>query len=342
MTGRFPYIARRAVVVLALAVATSSLQGQSRTLAQDSSRNNLLQVPGTTLTAPGELGAVARVGTGARHLLFIAGAGFGGDAYRPFADSLAVALGATVHLITLPGFGDVPPWPVPPGGTPWQEATWLGYAQQAIVQYLDGQRITRADVVGHWIIASQVALRLAIDRPARMTSAVLLAGVAESHYPPPGGMQQMSLTQRSAYAEAMATRWFRTVTPQTWHDNNFMPFDYAVNPLSGALLWRRASEPALSTWIRYLLEFYATDLTHDLARLRVPVTVVQPGLDDPAYFIDPSRGDYVRSNVIDSWRGTESLAGTLRFVTVPGARVFLTLDKPAETLHALRQALAPR
>lgn len=340
MLRTLPYAV--ATTCLALVVAAAELPAQARTLAQDSTRNNLAHPPGTPVTPPDELGPVARIGTGNRHVVFIAGAGFGGEVYRPFADSLAASLGATVHLVTLPGFGDVPPWPMPAAGTPWQQATWLGNANRALVRYLATLGGARVAVVAHWIVASQVALQLAIEHPGRVSSVALLAGVAESHYPAPGGMQQMTLVERAAYAEAMGTRWFRTVTPQTWHDNNFMPYDYAVNPLVGTLLWRRAAEPSLATWIRYLLEFYATDITHDLGRLRVPVTVVQPGLDDPAYFVDPSRGDNMRTNLVDSWRGTEALSPSLRLVTVPGTRLFLTHDKPSETLQALRAALSER
>jgi pimeloyl-ACP methyl ester carboxylesterase len=335
-----PYMRSLALLALVLVPGAAELRAQTRTLTQDSSRNNLVQPPGLATTPPGELEPVLRVGSGGRPLVFLAGAGFGGDVYRPFADSLAAALDATVHLVTLPGFGEVPPWPVPAAGTPWQAGTWMGYAGQAVARYLDAHGIARAAVVAHWIVASQVALRLAIEQPERVSAVALLSGVAESHYPPPGGMQQMTLAQRHSYAEAMGSRWFRTVTPQTWHDNNFMPYDYAVNPLTGTLLWRRAAEPALSTWIRYLLEFYAMDITHDLPRLRVPLTVVQPGLDDPAYFVDPSRGDYMRSNLIDSWRGTEALAPAVKFVTIAGARLFVTHDRPTETLRALRNALA--
>lgn len=327
--------------VVALPLGASLAAAQDRTMVQDSTLDNL-RVPSTApVTQSDRLGAVHRVGHGPNHVVLIPGAGFGGEVFRPFADSLAAVLDATVHLITLAGFGGTPPWPLPSQGTPYAAGSWFGFATSGILRYLDSANVSTAAVVGHWIVGSQIALRLAIEHPTRFPRVALIAGVAESHFAGPDPMKDWPIAKRHAFAEAMGSRWFRTVTERTWHDNNFMPYDYAVNPLRGTLLWRRAAEPALPTWIRYLLEFYAMDVTQDLGRLTVPLTLIQPGLDDDAYFVDSARSDYMRDNLHRSWDGVDSLVKSFRRVVIPGARAFPTHDKPAETLKALREALAP-
>jgi hypothetical protein len=37
---------------------------------------------------------------------------------------------------------------------------------------------------------------------------------------------------------------------ETWDDNNFLPGDYAVNPILGLRLWREAASPQVHVWIR--------------------------------------------------------------------------------------------
>jgi pimeloyl-ACP methyl ester carboxylesterase len=333
-----PSLRASAGVLLSVLVATRALGAQTRTLVQDSTVNNLVAAPGAPVTPPGRLGAVERVGTGRTHVVLIPGAGFGGAVYRPFADSMAAAFDVTVHLITLPGFGGTAPWALP--ATPYRDATWMRASEAAIVRYLDSLRIATASVIGHWIVGSQIALRLGLDHPQRVDRVVLLAGVAESYYKVGPDTRPWTLEQRASFADAMGTRWFRTVTYATWHDNNFMPYDYAVQPLRGMLLWRRASEPAVSTWVRYLLEFYATDVTIELPRLRVPVVRVEPALDDPGVFVD-GQNTYLRDLLHESWSIADSLAPSIRRVVVSGARTFVMYDQPAEVMRILAGAGLP-
>jgi pimeloyl-ACP methyl ester carboxylesterase len=148
-------------------------------------------------------------------------------------------------------------------------------------------------------------------------------------------MMDWSAAQRAAFADGMGRGWFRTVTRETWDDNNFMSYDYAVNPRRGLFLWREAQTPTLSVWIRYLLEFYGTDVSAELPRLRVPVLVVQPGFDDSAFYIEEGR-NYMRNLAIDSWRGAADRNSMIEIQSVPASRLFVMFDQP----EALDSAIA--
>jgi pimeloyl-ACP methyl ester carboxylesterase len=145
---------------------------------------------------------------------------------------------------------------------------------------------------------------------------------AEAHRRPP----DTSDSGRVAYANGMAQKWFRTVTRRTWDDNNFMTYDYAVNPLRALFLWREAQAPSLPVWIRYLLEFYSLDLTAELGALRVPVLVIQPGFDDGGFYVD--QRDYMRDFCLGSWQGAGERSARLEFARVPRSRLFLMYDAP--------------
>lgn len=310
-----------------LVVPAAGLRGQSRSLAQDPAIDNLRHPPGTQTAAPGALGRVRKVGEGARAMLLIPGLGFGDDVWTEFMERHRSEY--TMYAITLPGFGNTPPLPMPAEGSRFVEAPWTRSALQAIEGLLDRERIERVTVVAHWALATQIALRLALDHPDRVEAVVLISGVLKSYYEVDPQMMAWTPEQRSANVEALGHRWFKTVTRRTWDDNNFMSYDYAVNPRRGLFLWREAQAPTLPVWIRYLLEFYSFDLTSRLSELKVPTLVVQPGFDDPNFYVEEGR-NYMRNLCVDSWRGTVGISNQLELVTVPRSRLFIMDDQPEE------------
>jgi pimeloyl-ACP methyl ester carboxylesterase len=313
------------LLALSLPVRAGAVAAQERSMVRDSTLNNLAHPPGYRTAPPGSLGAVRSVGTGPRRMILIPGLGFSGAVFDEFMARRTAEY--TMYAVTLPGFGGTAALPMPERQGSYAEAPWTRSAEQAILALMDREGIRRTTLVAHWALATQIALRLALEHPDRFDAVILLAGTAKSYYASTPAMLTWTAEQRARYADGMGQHWFRTVTRQTWDDNNFMSYDYAVNPRRGLFLWREAAAPALSVWIRYLLEFYAVDITPELASLKVPTLVVKPGFDDPAYYVEPDR-DYMRNLCHDSWRGTEHATSRLEFATVPGSRLFLMYDQP--------------
>jgi pimeloyl-ACP methyl ester carboxylesterase len=316
---------RKSLLFVLLACAPAKASGQVRSMTQDSTLNNLEHAAGTATAAWGTLGRVRKLGEGRRVLLLIPGFGFGDDVWAEFMERNRAEY--TMYAVTLPGFGGTRPLPMPAQSMSYAEAPWARSAVRGIIDVLDRERVDRVTLVAHWAMASQIALELALDHADRVESVILIGGVLKAHYASTPAMASWTPEQRASYANAMATRWFRTVTRQTWDDNNFMSYDYAVNPLRGLFLWREAQAPTLPVWIRYLLEFNAVDLTPRLRDLRVPVLVVQPGFDDPGFYVDAGR-DYMRDLCVGSWSGAADLTERLTFVTIPGSRLFIMYDRP--------------
>ncbi len=325
------------LIVAALALLLpSALAGQARVLAQDSTLDNLRHAPGTATVADGTLGRIRVEGSGPRTMLLIPGIGFGDGVWDEFIERHRSAY--TMIAVTLPGFGGTAPLAMPAGGSRYVETPWTRSAVRAIEHLLDSAGIRRVTVVAHWALATQIALRLALDHPDRVEAVILVGGVLKSYYENTPGMRDWTLEQRARVADGLAQRWFRTVTRRTWDDQNFMSYDYAVNPRRGLFLWRDAAAPSLPVWIRYLLEFYAVDVSAELGRLRVPTLVVQPGFDDPAFFVEEGR-NYMRNLCLDSWRGAAELSDRLRFVPIPGSRLFVMHDQPAALDSAVARFL---
>ena len=326
-------------LLILLVLLPAGLSGQTRLLAQDSTLDNLRLPPGVETSAFATLGHVRKLGEGRRTMLLIPGLGFGDDIWAEFMERHRKDY--TMYAITLPGFGDTPPLSMPREESRFAEAPWTRSAIQAVEGLLNQEHIDRVTIVAHWALATQLALRLALDHPDRVDAVVLIGGVLKSYYENTPGMMAWTLEQRTRYIEALGTRWFRTVTRRTWDDNNFMSYDYAVNPRRGLVLWREAQAPLLSVWIRYLLEFYSFDLTASLRDLRVPTLVVQPGFDDPDFYAEQG-WNYMRNLCLDSWHGAAEANDRLEFVTIPRSRLFIMYDQPEELDRAVQRFLRRR
>jgi pimeloyl-ACP methyl ester carboxylesterase len=315
-----------------LIVTPTLLVAQTRSMAQDPALNNFQHPPGVQTGAAGTLGRVRKVGTGPRTMLLIPGLGFGDGIWTEFMERHRADY--TMYAIALPGFGDTPPLPMPAEGSRFADAAWTRSTIQAIERLLTTERIERVTVVAHWALASQIALQLALDHPDQIDAVILVSGVLKSYYSSTPRMMDWSPDQRARSTQEFGEKWFKTVTRHTWDDNNYMPWDYAINPLRGLFLWREAQAPLLSVWVRYLLEFYTFDQTSRLTDLRVPTLVVQPTFDDPAYYLDAGR-NYMRDLCVDSWRGARDINSRLEFVTVPESRLFIIYDRPEALDRAL-------
>lgn len=315
-----------------LGLSAGPVSGQPRSMAQDPALNNLQHAAGVTPAPANSLGRVRRAGTGPRTMVLLPGLGFGDGIWTDFMERHGAKY--TMYAVTLPGFGGTAPLAMPPDGSRYADRAWTVSAIAAVRDLLDRENIPRATIVAHWALATQIALQLALDHPDRIDAVVIIAGPLKSYYESVPGMLTWTAAQRAAYAEGMGQKWFKTVTRQTWDDNNFMSYDYAIHPRRGLFLWRDAQAPALPVWIRYLLEFYTIDQSASLASLRVPTLVVRPGFDDPAFLPEPGL-NYMRNLALDSWQGVEGTHQHLRFVTIPHSRLFVMFDQPEALDRAL-------
>lgn len=310
-------------ILLFIAIGATS---QTRSMKQDPALNNLRLPEGTKTVPDGTLGKVTKIGTGPKKVLLIPGLGFGAEIWDEFADRFKTRF--TMYAVTLPGFGDTPPLAMPPESTNYAETTWTRSAVSAIGKLIEQERLDRVTIIAHWALATQISLRLAIDHPDRIGSVILIGGPLKVNFEnSPTDMLKWTAEERAKFIEGLGARWFKTVTRDTWDDNNFMTYDYAVNPRRALFLWRAAQKPLLQVWIRYLLEFYSIDPFPDLKDLKVPTLVVQPAFDDPGYYVELNR-NYMRDFCIDSWSGAKGQSDKLEFVTISGSRLFVMYDRP--------------
>ena len=276
---------------------------------QDSTLDNLVHAPGYVTCEPGTLGAVVERGKGPVDMVLVSGFGVGASAFEGFMQRNA----NRYHMlaITLPGFEGSAAPPMPPAGTSYGDQTWTRAAIAAVVKLIDGRKLDRPVVVGHFINGTQVAMRVALDHPEKVRAVVLLAGtprfepVASSRFWPKNLTLEKKIQATDQYS---APRWFKTVTRQTWVKGNFVATDYSADSVRGKRFADRANQPPLPVLVRYLCEFHASDLWPDLERLEPPLLVIQPSFT-ASVRADTTR-NYLQSYFEEPWKGR--LAGRAR------------------------------
>ncbi|MCI0530623.1 MAG: alpha/beta hydrolase [candidate division Zixibacteria bacterium] len=299
-----------------------------RIMKQDSTLNNLVDPPGYKTAGLGTLGGVVRAGTGKQAMILIPGLGFSGNIFDEFMQGLSGDY--KMYAVTLPGFGGTPAPPCPDIETSFGDQTWTNSALSAIEKLIQDEKMKDPVIVGHWLTGTQIALRLAMKHPDEVKAVILLSGSAK-----------MVISDTSAYAayygtpekrvasvdKYLAPMWFRTVTRETWDDNNFLPGDYAVNPVRGLRLWREAASPLLHVWVRYLCEFNAQDIAVEIDQLSVPTLILKPGLEGIKESPDQN---YMQDYCHTGWQGTAEKNPKITIKTIPDSRICLWFDQPEE------------
>lgn len=293
----------------------------------DRSRDNIQYPQGYVAATEANAGRIEKVGAGTATLVFIAGWGFSADIFRDFARTIATDY--TSYLVTLPGFGGTPGWPMPAESISHSTTPWMSRSAAAVARAMDERGVRDAIVIGHFIVGSHVALEIAQRHPERVRGLMLVGGELSRYWPSRAdttGRTPSTPAQRAASVDRfLVPQFFRYVTDSTWHANNYIPHTFSVDSVRGAPLWREQAAVPLPIMIRYLSDFYATEFVPRLDSVRVPILVLQPGFNS-AILGDP-RTPYLKPFFHDSWEPARARSNvTIR--TVPNAAVNIWLDQP--------------
>lgn len=314
-------------LALIATLCTRAVYAQSGMTQQDSTLNNLEHAPGY-LTAPsGNLGEVVRKGTGPVDVVIIPGWGFSARDFEAFMTANETRY--RMVAVTLPGFGGLPAPPMPPAGTSYAEGTWTRAAEQAIAHLIRAEGLHRPVILGHFIVGSQMAFRLATDYPDLVGGVVSIGAEPMRFLPSPRDSSrrtQATREERARLIDQFAVRWYRTVTRQTWDFNNYRAPQYASDSTVAARLWQESASVPIATMVRYLCEYMAQDLSDDFASLQSPAKVLVPAFS-PDIFADPLQS-YVKTLFVDAWARVREAYPTLGIETIPESRIFVHLDQP--------------
>ena len=308
-----------------------------RIMAQDSTLNNLVDPAGYKTAALSTLGDAKRSGTGAQAIILIPGLGFGGDIFDELTDGWQDKY--RMYAVTLSGFGGTPAPPCPGESTSFGEQTWTISALAAIEKLIADENIQNPILVGHWLTGTQLALQLAMKHPDNVKAVIILSGSTRMLLTDTASNKYIATPEPriASVDKYSAPRWFKTVARETWDDNNFLPGDYAGNPVRGLRLWREAAAPEHHVWVRYLCEFNAQDVSVEMSKLTVPTFILKPGLE--GNFHEPGQ-DYMTLFCHKGWEGIVENNPKITVKTIPNSRVCMWFDQPEQIDSAVNYLLS--
>ncbi|GAB5537772.1 MAG: hypothetical protein Rubg2KO_40210 [Rubricoccaceae bacterium] len=312
-------------------------RAQDRILEQDPSLNNLVHGEGYAVSDSSGVGRVDCVGAGEQAVFLIPGLGFSGHVFDSLPREPEDRF--TFCTVTLAGFGGTPALPMPPREVSYADQTWIRSAVHELAVFIHRNELEAPLIVGHMGLGTQVALRLAVDHPDVVRGVMLVAGEPAR---PVGGLGLEDMTpeaRRLAVDASLAPNWFRTVTKATWDSNMWPASIYTADPETASSWWDEVALVPMPVMIRYLCEFLAHDGRQDLAMLKAPLWVLEPGFSEALR--DNTFLPYAIQFHQAVWDEVQAPA-RMRRMRVEGAHLLIMQDRPdlaVEALHDFATAI---
>ena len=214
----------------------------------------------------------------------------------------------TCHALTLAGFAGQPPLATPS----------LSVVRDAILAYIDDNRLERPVIVGH-SLGAFLAFWVAASAPEKVGPVIAIDGVP---FLPALMNPSATVDSVSGQAGAMRTAMERTSAEQRERQSALSLASMISDPahVRVAQSWAAASDPRTSA--QSMMDLMTTDLRSEVSHIKTPVLLVMAGAlfaSNPAA-LSAVEGAYERQ-----------IAGIVRHRTVVAvkARHFVMLDDPA-------------
>ncbi len=300
----------------------------------DLSRNNL-EFPKHVKTLPLDKSApVTRLGDGSQPIILVPGMYSGAHSFDEFMTRNEARY--QFFVVTPPGINGTTPRAVP-RNTSFGELTWTRLLERDILQLIQKQKLMKPVIVAESHPGSIAAMELALAHPDKI-GGVVIAGTNLVQFSPsakdPSRKIQNKPAERIAVVdESWAAKWFRYVTPETWLSNDMRPEMLSSDIAKGQKARDEVEAAELEVKIRYLCEFWASDVTQSFDKLQVPVLALisafdEKFLNDPAY-------RFTKVAYVDSWETLVPHNSKLELVKIADARLLLLQDQPQRAQEAI-------
>jgi len=301
----------------------------------DVSRNNLA-LPAVYKTLPDNRPpAIAKKGQGKQTLILVPGMYSGNSSFDSF-----IARNQSQYkffLLTPPGINGTPARAVPGAGTSFGELSWTRSLERDILDLVRKEKLSKPVIVAERQPAAQAALELASEHPAQIGGIVLVGTNLMQFFSAPKDPTRktpIAYSDRGVFVdESWAAKWFKYVTPETWKNGDLRQQLLSNDAARARTAWDELEATPLEVKIRYLCEFWASDVTRDFDKLQVPVLALVPGFDEK-FLADPANG-FAKPAFLDSWETLVPKHPQLELVKIPNARMLVLDDQPTAADDAI-------
>ncbi len=294
----------------------------------DTSRNNLALPASYKILPDSQRPSIIKKGQGKQTMILVPGMYSG---HRSFESFIARHQSQyRFFLLTPPGINGTPARAVPGAGTSFGELTWTRRLERDILELIRKEKLSKPVIVAERQPAAQAAIELASEHPAEIGGVVLVGTNLVQFFASPKDPTRktaIAYSDRGPFIDqTWAQKWFKYVTPETWKNGDLRPQLLSLDPARAQTAWDELESAPLEIKIRYLCEFWASDVTRSFGKLQVPVLALVPGFDEK-FLADPANG-FARPSFLDSWETVVPKHPQLELVKIPNARMLVLDDQP--------------
>jgi pimeloyl-ACP methyl ester carboxylesterase len=294
----------------------------------DVSRNNLALPAGYKILSDSRPPAITKKGQGNQTLILVPGMYSGSRSFDGF-----IARNQSQYkffLVTPPGINGTPARAMPAADTSFAELTWTRRLERDILDLIHRENLSKPVIVAERQPAAQAAIELASEHPEQIGGVVLVGtNLVQFFASPkdPARKTPIAYADRGVFVdESWAAKWFKYVTPETWKNGDLRPQLLSADPARAQTAWDELEAAPLEVKIRYLCEFWASDVTRGFDKLQVPVLTLVPGFDEK-FLADPANS-FAKPAFLDSWETLVPKHPQLELVKIPNARMLVLDDQP--------------
>ncbi len=294
----------------------------------DVSRNNLELPAGYTTLPDDQPPQITKKGRGKQRLILVPGMYSGARSFDGFIARNQARY--RIYLLTPPGLNGTAARSMPAAGSSFSEMTWTRHLEQDILGLIRKQKMRKPVIVAERHPGAQAAIELAVQHPNEIGGVVLVGTDLVRFLPAPKDPTRKipaTFPERVVSIDGgWAAKWFKYVTPETWRSGDLAPALLSVEPSRAQLAWDQLESAPLEIKIRYLCEFWASDVTRSFDKLQVPVLALVPGFDEK-FLANPANG-FAKSAFLDSWEILVPKHPKLELVKIPDSRMLVLDDQP--------------
>jgi pimeloyl-ACP methyl ester carboxylesterase len=293
----------------------------------DRHRNNLELPAGSATLADNQPPLILKKGQGKQELVLVPGMYSGSKSFAGFIarnDSQY-----KFYLLTPPGINGTTPRSMPAAGTSFSEMTWTRRLTADIRDLIHREKLSKPVIIAERQPGAQAAMDLAIEHPDEVGGVVLIGtNLLQGFFSPkdPTRKVPIAFADRGPLVdEVWVAKWFKYVTPETWLSGDLRPQLLSTDPTMAQAAWDGLETTPVQVKIRYLCEFWASDVTRGFDRLQVPVLALIPGFDEK-FLADPANA-FAKPAFLDSWNTLVPKHTKLELVKIPDARMLVLDDQ---------------
>ena len=239
------------------------------------------------------------------------------------------------YTVTPPGLNGTAARPLPPAGTSLSELTWSRRLERDILDLIKHENLVKPVIVAEQAPASIAATELAENHPELIGGVVLAASNPFFFVPSPKDPTRKTpatALERTRVVDAgVAAKWFKYVTPETWLSNDTPAQALSNVPARGQKARDEFEAAPLEIKIRYLCEFWASDLPRNFDKLKVPLLALVPQFDEK-FLSEPGNATW-KTAYLDRWETVKS--PMVEIAKIPDARLLVLDDQPEKTDDAI-------